>query len=87
MNELAAKYFHQLLLNSPQGEKARSYLQTRGIDQHSIERFTSAMPQRDGMAWSDTARSVGFNRRCWQKSDWSKRARMAAGSMIAFGIA
>jgi DNA primase len=39
MNELAAKYFHQLLLNSPQGEKARSYLQTRGIDQHSIERF------------------------------------------------
>jgi DNA primase len=39
MNELAAKYFHQLLLNSPQGEKARRYLQTRGIDQHSIERF------------------------------------------------
>src|SRR5262245_56267577 len=39
MNELAAKYFHQLLRNSPQGEKARSYLQTRGIDQHSIERF------------------------------------------------
>lgn len=39
MNELAAKYFHERLLNSPQGEKARSYLQTRGIDQHSIERF------------------------------------------------
>ena len=39
MNELAAKYFHHLLLNSPQGEKARRYLHTRGIDQHSIERF------------------------------------------------
>src|SRR5262245_46472284 len=39
MNELAAKYFHQLLLNSPQGEKARSYLHTRGIDKNSIERF------------------------------------------------
>ena len=39
MNELAAAYFHQLLLNSPQGEKARGYLHTRGIDQHSIERF------------------------------------------------
>jgi DNA primase len=39
MNELAAKYFHQLLLNSPQGEKARSYLHTRGIDKQSIERF------------------------------------------------
>jgi DNA primase len=39
LNELAAKYFHQLLLHSPQGEKARRYLQTRGIDQRSIERF------------------------------------------------
>ena len=39
MNELAAKFFHQLLLNSPQGEKACSYLHTRGIDQHSIQRF------------------------------------------------
>jgi DNA primase len=39
MNELAAKFFHELLLNSPQGEKARRYLRTRGIDHHSIERF------------------------------------------------
>jgi DNA primase len=39
MNELAANYFHQLLLHSPQGEKARRYLQARGIAQHSIERF------------------------------------------------
>jgi DNA primase len=39
MNELAAKYFHQLLVNSSQGEKARSYLRTRGIDKGSIERF------------------------------------------------
>jgi DNA primase len=39
MNDLAAKYFHHLLQHSPQGEKARHYLQTRGIDQASIERF------------------------------------------------
>jgi DNA primase len=37
------------LLNSPQGEKARSYLHTRGIDQHSIQRHLGYAPQ-DGMA-------------------------------------
>jgi len=39
MNELAAEYFHQLLLNTHQGEAARAYLHTRGIDARSIERF------------------------------------------------
>jgi DNA primase len=39
MNEQAAKYFHRLLLHSQQGEKARSYLRTRGIAPPSIERF------------------------------------------------
>jgi DNA primase len=39
MNEMAAEYFHQLLLNTPQGETARHYLHKRGIDARSIERF------------------------------------------------
>jgi DNA primase len=39
MNEMAAEYFHKLLLNTPQGEKARNYLNHRGIDARSIERF------------------------------------------------
>jgi DNA primase len=39
MNETAAEYFHKLLLDTPQGEMARTYLQTRGIDTRSIERF------------------------------------------------
>jgi DNA primase len=39
MNELAAGYFHQLLLHHPQGAKARDYLQARGIEQRSVERF------------------------------------------------
>jgi DNA primase len=38
-NELAAEFFHRLLLTAPQGEKARAYLKTRGIDAHSIARF------------------------------------------------
>jgi DNA primase len=39
MNEMAAEYFHQLLLNTPQGEKARSYLHKRGINERSVECF------------------------------------------------
>jgi DNA primase len=39
MNEMAAEYFHQLLLNAPQGEKARSYLHKRGINERSVECF------------------------------------------------
>jgi DNA primase len=39
MNEMASEYFHSLLLNTPQGEKARGYLSTRGIEERSIERF------------------------------------------------
>jgi DNA primase len=39
MNEMAAEYFHKLLLDTPQGETARAYLRTRGIDARSIERF------------------------------------------------
>jgi DNA primase len=39
MNEMATEYFHRLLLTTPQAEKARTYLSTRGIDERSIERF------------------------------------------------
>jgi DNA primase len=39
MNELAAAYFHQCLLATPQAEKARAYLKTRGIDQRAVEVF------------------------------------------------
>jgi DNA primase len=39
MNEMAAEFFHQLLLTAPPGENARTYLKKRGIDARSIERF------------------------------------------------
>ena len=39
MNELAAEFFHKSLLAPDQGEKARAYLEKRGIDERSIERF------------------------------------------------
>jgi DNA primase len=39
MNELAADFFHKFLLAAPQAEKARAYMQQRGIDQRSVEAF------------------------------------------------
>jgi DNA primase len=39
MNEMAAEFFHTVLLTAPQGERARTYLRERGIDTGSIERF------------------------------------------------
>ncbi|MBA7614234.1 DNA primase [subsurface metagenome] len=39
INEAAAQYFHNLLLNSPDGEKARSYVASRGFTAKTIADF------------------------------------------------
>jgi len=39
VNEAAAQYFHNLLLKSPAGEKARSYLASRGLSPETITNF------------------------------------------------
>jgi len=39
VNEATAKYFHDLLLNSPDGEKARSYVASRGFSAKTIADF------------------------------------------------
>lgn len=39
INELAAEYFHQLLITSPSAEKARSYIARRGISENAINAF------------------------------------------------
>jgi DNA primase len=51
VNEMAAEYFHKLLLNTPQGEKARLYLSKRGINERSVTRFKLgyAPPEWDGL--------------------------------------
>ena len=38
-NQAAAHYFHDILLNSPAGEKARNYLSTRGFSSKTITDF------------------------------------------------
>jgi len=39
INQAAAQYFHNLLLNSPAGEKARSYITSRGLSSKTISDF------------------------------------------------
>jgi len=39
VNEAAALYFHNLLLNSPAGEKARSYVASRGFSPQTVADF------------------------------------------------
>ena len=39
MNEAAARYFHDLLLSSPDGEKARNYVASRGFSPKTITDF------------------------------------------------
>ncbi|MFC1952684.1 DNA primase [Chloroflexota bacterium] len=39
VNEAAALYFHNLLLDSPEGKKAREYLDGRGLSQKAISDF------------------------------------------------
>ncbi|GAG15879.1 unnamed protein product, partial [marine sediment metagenome] len=39
VDQAAAQYFHNLLLNSPAGEKARSYLDSRGLSPKTIADF------------------------------------------------
>ncbi len=38
-NKAAAQYFHNLLLNSPVGERARGYFASRGLSQKTIADF------------------------------------------------
>ncbi len=39
INEAAAQYFHNLLLNSPEGAKARKYIQSRGFTDNAAAEF------------------------------------------------
>ena len=39
VNQAAAQYFHNLLVNSPTGEKARNYIASRGLSPKSVAEF------------------------------------------------
>lgn len=62
INEAAARYFHNLLLNSSEGQIARSYLTKREINQETINRFQLGYALDDWQALSDHLRGRGYKR-------------------------
>ncbi|HHZ20031.1 MAG TPA: DNA primase [Firmicutes bacterium] len=51
LHKLAADFYNQILLHSPQAQAARDYLQERGLDQEAVSRFNLgyALPVWDGL--------------------------------------
>jgi len=51
INQVAATYFHHLLLNSDEAARARAYLEKRGLNRDTIDRFQVgyALDQWDGL--------------------------------------
>jgi DNA primase len=61
INQAAATYFHHLLLNSDEGARARAYLEKRGLERKTLDRFQVgyALDQWDGLLRHLT--SKGYN--------------------------
>ncbi len=60
INAAAAEYFHNLLLSSGEGERARAYLQKRGLTQESIETFQLGYGLDDWHALENHLRAKGY---------------------------
>ena len=62
INERAAEYFHNLLLNSTEGEGVRSYLAQREINRETINRFQLGYARDDWQALGDYLQERGYQR-------------------------
>ena len=62
INERTAEYFHNLLLNSTEGETARSYLDQREINRETIGRFQLGYARDDWQALGDYLQGRGYQR-------------------------
>jgi DNA primase len=62
INEAAAEYFHNLLLNSTAGERVRSYLTQREINRETINRFQLGYALDDWQALGDYLQQRGYRR-------------------------
>lgn len=60
INVLAAKYFHYLLVHSPDGAKARDYLHTRSISDETREQFQLGYSRDGWCALGDHLTSKGY---------------------------
>jgi DNA primase len=64
INLLAAKYFHHVLVHSPEGEKAREYLAGRGISDKTWQQFQLGSAPDEWQALGDHLTSKGYS---WQE--------------------
>jgi len=62
INEAAAEYFHNLLLSSTEGQKARSYLAQREISAETINRFQLGYALDDWQALGAFLQARGYQR-------------------------
>ena len=61
INSLAAEYFHYLLLNSPEGARAREYLTERGITEETRDLFGLGCAREDWQALGNHLTSRGYS--------------------------
>ncbi|MDP2729593.1 MAG: DNA primase [Dehalococcoidales bacterium] len=72
-NGAAAQYFHHLLINSPAGEKAKSYLDSRGILPDTITTFQLGLSQN---SWEALKQYL-------MERDYTEKELLEAGLVIA----
>ncbi len=61
LNALAAEYFHHLLLNSPEGARARDYLTRRGLTAGTLETFQLGYAREDWQALGKHLTAKGYS--------------------------
>ena len=61
INARAAEYFHYLLVNSPEGQRARDYLAKRGISDETCQAFQLGCARDDWQALGQHLNSKGYS--------------------------
>ncbi len=61
LNALAAEYFHHLLLNSPEGARARDYLTRRGLAAETLKTFQLGYAREDWQALGQHLTAKGYS--------------------------
>jgi len=61
LNEDAARFYHRTLMEAPEAEEARAYLQKRGLDRQSLEKFSIGFAPASGFALREAALKKGID--------------------------
>ncbi|YCM45869.1 DNA primase [Verrucomicrobiaceae bacterium 227] len=63
LNNKTARYYHQLLLKSPDAEHAREYLKSRGFSKETAEKWLIGWAPRNSAKFFQLVKEKGFNGR------------------------